>query len=222
MLFHNNFDRKMDMDFPDSKPYGKTLGEWAEEWIKWALSIPKKRNPAYDSSGEYSNTNQSGPVFYLAGTFGGFVKRQCSIPSGKSIFFPVIEKECSFVEDQDLHNEHDLHNRARQFIDCVTHLEFSLDGVSWPDLKKYRVHSEVFDLIFPSDNVYDVVPGSTRSVTDGYWMFLRPLTIGKHEIFFSGEASLPENSKLVELARHYNKIKGTVFTTGVNYNIQVI
>ena len=47
-----------------------------------------------------------------------------------------------------------------------------------------------FDLDFPENNVYDVQPGITRLVCDGYWIFLEPLSSGKHHIEFMGEAIL--------------------------------
>jgi hypothetical protein len=47
-------------------------------------------------------------------------------------------------------------------------MEVVVDGVKLRDLRKYRVHSGIFDLVFPENKVYDVEPGLTRSVTDGY------------------------------------------------------
>src|SRR6478609_9348552 len=58
--------------FPlNSKPYGSTYGEWTAKWWQWALSIPKDINPGGDTSGKYCALKQSGPVWYLSGTFGG-------------------------------------------------------------------------------------------------------------------------------------------------------
>ena len=68
-------------------------------------------------------------------------------------------------------------------------------------LDSYRVQSEVFNLTFPEDNVYDVRPGLTRSVCDGYWLFIKPLQIGKHHIYFKGETSLEEAYTLTKLKK---------------------
>jgi hypothetical protein len=211
----------LDTFTPDSKPYGKTFDEWAEEWMKWALSIPKIHNPAADSTGKNCAQNQNGPVWFLAGTFGGSMKRQCTIPVQKAIFFPVVTKECSFAEDYDLKTEQELSKRVKEVMDCVTYMELIVDGFKLQNLKQYRAHSQVFDLNFPENNVYDVEAGPTRSVTDGYWVFLKPLPIGKHEIYFNAEVSLPKESRIVELVRRYNKIKGTVFKIEVLYDITI-
>ena len=206
---------------PNSKPYGKTFGEWGEEWIKWALSIPRVDNPAADSTGKNCVQKQKGPVWFLAGTFGGSAKRKCIIPAGKAILFPIVAKECSFVEDDDLKTEQELSERVKEVMNYVMHMDVIVDTVQLQDLNKYRAHSRVFDLVFPENNVYNVKPGPTRSVTDGYWILLKPLSVGKHQIYFNAKISFQEGSKLVELARRYNKIKDTMFRTEVLYEITI-
>ena len=39
---------------------------------------------------------------------------------------------------------------------------------------------------FPSDNLWNVRPGPTKAVSDGYWVFLKPLNEGDHIIEFHG------------------------------------
>ena len=153
----------------------------------WMLSIPKKNNPSLDKTGKYCSMNQNNEnVWFLTGTFGNIVpvKRKCTIPIGKAIFFPILEKEDSLKEDSDLDNESGLIKRSRDATNRLTYMEAWIDGAKIEDLEDYRVQSEVFDLKFPEDNVYDVKQGLTRSVCDGYWLFLKPLEIGKHHIYF--------------------------------------
>jgi hypothetical protein len=58
--------------FPvDSKSYGKSYAEWSAIWWQWLLSIPNDTSPADDSTGKSCATNQQGPIWFLAGTFGG-------------------------------------------------------------------------------------------------------------------------------------------------------
>ena len=103
---------------PNSKPYGRTFSEWAEQWIKWAFSIPKAVNPIVDLNGENCSQGQKFPVWFLAGTFGKSVKRRCSVPRDLGIFFPIIEKECSYAEEGDqLKTESDLCNRATSLME---------------------------------------------------------------------------------------------------------
>ncbi len=183
-------------------PFGKSWEKWAAMWCNWLLSIPRKKNPALDETGKYCSMNQINEnVWFLTGTFGNIipVKRDCTIPVGKAIFFPILEKEDSFQEDRDLKTEEELKKRSEDATNGLIHIEATIDGENVDRLENYRVQSEVFDLIFPEDNVYDIRPGLTRSVCDGYWLFIKPLQPGKHYVYFKGETSLDEAFTLTRL-----------------------
>jgi hypothetical protein len=148
------------------------------------LSVPKKENPCLDETGKYCSANQTNKnVWFLAGTFGNIipVRRKCKVPLRKGIFFPLLVKEDSFAEDYDLNTEADLIERSRNATDKVLHMEATIEKADRTrrirllreHLQKYRVQSEVFDLSFPQDNVYDVRAGVTRAVCDGFWLFQR-------------------------------------------------
>src|SRR5215213_9512026 len=62
---------------PDAKPYGLTYGEWTAKWWQWAYSMPEADNPMVDNTGNNCAHNQSGPVWFVAGTGGGAVTREC-------------------------------------------------------------------------------------------------------------------------------------------------
>jgi hypothetical protein len=159
------------------------------------LSIPKVNNPSLDETGKYCSVNQHcNNVWFLTGTFGNIIPiiRKCVVPWGRSIFFPILEKEDSLAEDTDLISDSELINRSREAINNVVSMEMTLDGENIDHLEDYRFQSKIFELIFPLDNVYDVTPGITRSVCDGYWVFLKPLAPGRHSIHFKGENLLAE------------------------------
>jgi hypothetical protein len=172
----------------DSKPYGKSYGEWSATWWQWAVSTPTDTNPLKDNTGLNCAQGQSGPIWFLAGTFGGAAERTCIIPEGKAIMFPVYDGECSFVEYPQYKSESELSSCAKDQINKVTNLAASIDGTSIQNLKAYRVQSPMFDLVLPSKNVFGLSSGPTKSVADGFWIILQPLSSGKHEINFSGSA----------------------------------
>src|SRR5437763_11387933 len=70
---------------PCSSPYGLTYGEWSARWWQWLLAIPPNVNPNFDGTSldpDVATVNdcaqgQSGPVWFLAGTFGGPAERAC-------------------------------------------------------------------------------------------------------------------------------------------------
>jgi len=70
---------------------GNDYGDWSVLWWQWLLSIPAAANPALDSTGANCGQKQAGPLWFLAGNFGGpAVTRDCTVPAGKSIFFPLV------------------------------------------------------------------------------------------------------------------------------------
>jgi len=183
------------------QPFGKSWEKWAATWCNWLLSIPKDKNPAVDETGENSPQNQDDTnVWFLAGSFGNTlpVKRKCTVPKSRALLFPIANKEDSFAEDQDLIYEEELALRARKSMDRLICLELMVDGKKLPNLNEYRVMSDFFDLVFPENNVYDVKVGLTRAVCDGYWAFLRPLSVGSHEIYFSAKIFLPKDDQVTK------------------------
>jgi hypothetical protein len=72
-------------------PQGQTYGRWAAEWWQWALGIPAEVNPLTDTTGEDCAQRQVDTVWFLAGSVSSDpVVRNCEIPAGKSLFFPLI------------------------------------------------------------------------------------------------------------------------------------
>ncbi|MEU3724808.1 hypothetical protein [Streptomyces sp. NPDC031705] len=65
-------------------------GRLAARWWRWALSAPDGESPVGDTTGAYAGWRQPRSVWFLAGTHGGRVVRRCSIPSGRPLFFPVL------------------------------------------------------------------------------------------------------------------------------------
>lgn len=196
-------------------PFGITWEDWTAIWCRWMLSIPKENNPSLDETGKYCSINQNNDhVWFLTGTFGNLkpVVRKCKIPRGKAILFPVLVKEDSLAEDSDLTTDSDLINRSNAATNNVISMKAIIDGQNIPLIEDHRVQSIVFDLTFPYDNVYDVKPGLTRSVCDGYWIFMKPLIPGEHRIHFIGENLLDELYTI-------NQLQNTEIFTQIRDNI---
>jgi len=171
---------------PNSKPFGSSHGEWIARWWQWVLSIPKDHNPVSDSTGKDCAVNQTGPVWFLAGTSGGSAERSCTIPAGKAIFFPITNDMASFAKYPNLKTESELISNVKSDIDQVKSLELTVDGTKIEGLDKYRVQSHVFDVAIAENNLFEIKAGSTKAASDGYWIFLEPLPKGEHTIHFHG------------------------------------
>lgn len=183
---------------PQSNPYGKGYGAWGAEWWKWVYSIPAAKNPIQDTTGEFGGLNQSGPVWFLAGTFGATAERTLTIPSGKGIFFPTFNyfndypcPDSAFQPAPGQTLEAFLAAGAAAYIDQATALAVQVDGVELKNLFKYRAASHLVTFTAdPSWVTLDpcVTGGPQSGVSDGYWVMLAPLSKGEHTIHISAAA----------------------------------
>jgi hypothetical protein len=175
----------------DSKPYGVKYGEWTTKWWQWLLSIPKDVNPLNDDTGQNCAQKQEGPVWFLAGTPGGSFERTCTIPAGKAILFPILNGECTYADSPTAKTESDLRSCSIAADTGVTNLEATIDGMKLQGVDKYRLTSLPFNVTLVNNNILGVQAGPTKGVSDGWWVFMNPLSPGKHEIHFSGQLVNP-------------------------------
>lgn len=179
----------------NSSPFGKTYGQWSAEHWKYIMSIPYASSPLNDQSGANCDVGQSGPVWYLAGTFCpnpepcaiATATRDCTVPYGKAIFFPIIDVECSTYEGNGT-TDAELRACASGFQDLAAGMSAEIDGVSVENVNSYRVQSPLFTMgPFPADNILGAPAGTTTpSVSDGVFLMVKPLSLGDHTIHFAG------------------------------------
>src|SRR4029077_11807072 len=62
----------------------------ATSWWQWVFETPASENPLTDTTGQFAAVNQSGRVWFLAGNPGGTTVRTITVPSGKALFFPIV------------------------------------------------------------------------------------------------------------------------------------
>jgi hypothetical protein len=185
---------------------GKTFGQWSAAWWQYVFSFSNSVSPFADNTGERCAVGQSGPVFFLVGTFTTSVsngitlasakREKCVIPAGKVLFFPVINNECSSVEPDPFGPFTDRRHLAacnHRFLDSARDLRVEIGGKRVDDLRDFRIcetrlcfNSPIFDVVLPPDNILGVNAGPATSMSDGYYLMLRPLPVGKHSIHFHG------------------------------------
>ncbi|HWN93715.1 MAG TPA: hypothetical protein VNT99_01670 [Methylomirabilota bacterium] len=183
-------DDEIEIVRPDERYRGKTYGQWAAAWWQWALSIPEAQNPLLDTTGQSAGIGQSGPVWFLAGTFGNSVERTVTVPAGKSIFMPVhnwIFGAGVFDCDPTAPGVCDLPTLREKAAAAATGAEIVeawIDGDKVRNIRSYRgISPEPFGVTFPEGAVFGI-PAGTHSphVADGYWLMLTPPDKGRHTI----------------------------------------
>ena len=190
-----NDDNKVEIFPPD--------GQLTADWWKWVMAIPSEINPLLDKTGEDCGVNQQGPVWYLVGTPGetkignlttGDAERDCVIPEGKKILFPIINVQCLELNDQIFgpQLEEKLRQCAEDIINEVDILEASIDGKNITNFEKFRVQSPLFTITIPEDNAFGYTNFTNipqKTISDGYWVEVKGLDPGEHTIEFTGGAT---------------------------------
>jgi hypothetical protein len=182
----------------EPKVLGKTIGEWSAKWWQWAFEIPASTNPMLDETGAFCHLGQQGPVWFLAGVWGGgterpaTVERSCNVPGGKYILFSIVNSIwIQTPTDPPNYTETDYRREASAGLppSIGGELEATLDGnpiIFNPNTPIIRSQSPVFTASFPPDNVFGANPNDLTGpiVSDGFWVMLPPLSPGDHELHF--------------------------------------
>ena len=208
---------------------GGSISSWAQvesallasttaQWWQYAISIPTNVNPLLDATGADCMVGQHDPILFLVGTFYGGPSapvRTCSVPAGDWLFFPVINSVQinvpGFCGQTGKLSVAQLRNMAASTIDSATSMSVTLDDKSVTNL--IRIKSDVFATTIPEDNIFNfpcgggpgTVPAGiySPSVDDGYYVLLKPLSIGTHTLQIQAKSA-------------------DGFTIDVTYNLNVV
>jgi hypothetical protein len=206
LLANDKDENTIKMFDRDSVVYGRTFGEWDAEWNQWSYSIPVAQHPLFDNGD--CNVGQSGPVWFLGGKFCAVgatcsytAVRNCSVPSGKAIFFPIADFEDSALEEAvNVHPSDPTYQQigtlrsVTSSVEGATDIFCQIDGRKVKNLaQKFSVQSTAFGFTIPDDNLLKAVyapPNNFEAgsyfpaVDDGYYLMLAPMSPGMHTLHF--------------------------------------
>jgi hypothetical protein len=208
----------------NASPHGATYSEWSARNWQWVFDQPTDHHPLFDTAD--ISAGQTGKVWFLGGTFEltgtlgvtlGIDERTATIPTGISLFFPLVDSEDSDIEEGGPTTEDHLREVAKAGADAVDpdSLFCEVDGVPIEGLADFRVQSPLFPVgPLPDGNILqffglDVPQGTTgHAVSDGYFVMLPPLSAGEHTIHFGGEADFPDGSAFIEDITYHLTVAG--------------
>lgn len=227
---------------PNAKVHGLSYGEWGAEWWKWVFLLPvhdgfgNVTHPGLSTGpvdcgygqSQHPNGNQ---VWFLIGTFGGDpVARECVVPTGVALFFPMLNIAWDNVDPSNPPNYiaqpglglEGLKAVAAEFVEGATALYATVNGqpiVS--DLGPYRAKFSPFSYKIPDDNLYNLwfgidMPEQTiePAVTDGYWLMLRPLPPGTYIVKFGGISNYMGASFAVDITYKITVVQRPLVSLG--------
>lgn len=177
--------------------HGRSYAEWAAAWQQWFLRAPASSHPVLDETGARCGDGQAGPVWFLAGNFGGTTIRECDVPVGKALFFPLVNAFYTVWDIDPPPNTYaELVPMVTAFADGGT-VTAEIDGVPVVDAQAYRVQSTQAAAVMPLDNVTGTTAAECHteddgllhcplSLANGWYLMLPPLSAGDHTIHFTG------------------------------------
>jgi hypothetical protein len=180
---------------------GESFGTLSARWWQFVEEFPEAPNPLVEQGPVDCSRGQAGSVWFLVGvprttppTELTGASRTCEIPSGKTLFFPLVNATfinepgdcdrpagCTVAEKR---------QRVNEFVDRCT-VSSTLDGVQQGMV---RAQSPTFDVTVGPTDVYGIPEGTRDSaaVSDGFWILLDPLPPGEHQLQFEGLCTAPE------------------------------
>lgn len=164
---------------PPARPIaGATQEEWSKRWWRWALSFEDEDSPVADPDGRLCASGQSGPVWFLAGTYETRrVVRSCRVPAGKTLFFPLINS-LAFPPDDEREACASLMLRAETQTEAPAALVLEFNGRRFAGLEAHRQATRGCFLVAPDDDA--------PAAGNGYYVALGPLKRGRYTLNFGG------------------------------------
>jgi hypothetical protein len=129
----------------------------------------------------------SDDVFFLAGTAGGKVERECTISEGQAILIPIVNViNIKTLEEE---TEELLFAQAEEILAQNRNLKLIIDGERIRDLESYKVANPTFFTVeLPENNLFGISSGSYEAVEVGYWVLIEGLSAGEHTITVDGKS----------------------------------
>jgi hypothetical protein len=152
--------------------------EWAESYLQWIAAFARGSSPSSDTTGAQCGAKQGGEVWFLASSDGTqAVVRDCVIPSGKTLFVPLVS-----TTERSNSGQPNCEAMARQAAAALAHvsrLSMTIDGRPAGGLENHR---QPTGACFALDARQASRSAIKAAVADGYYVMLQPLPPGSHTI----------------------------------------
>jgi hypothetical protein len=152
------------------------------QWCQWIISVPKLKSPTiYEVSCASAQAHNLSKTIFLCQSFdfqylNPGIERSVRIPLGWNVFMPVINW-VSVLEEEEKGREEDIMRLAAERMDEAANLNVRINDVPISlSFNNFRIKSVSGRILLPKDNLFDMQPGVTSYVADGYWIFFKPLT----------------------------------------------
>ncbi|WP_433442291.1 signal protein [Nonomuraea sp. CA-141351] len=154
-----------------TKPAAAAATSIQGRWWTWAASEGENTNPVTDATGEFCDRNQPEDVWFLAGTFGGTLRRTCRIPVGRPVVVPLVNLTGTDVQ-------------CKEFM-ATAKGKATLDGKA---VTPERLEEENVVVTGAAGNPVTGEEGTSTSYACGLWVRLPALKLGRHTLLIRGSS----------------------------------
>jgi len=183
---------------PDHSFHGMTYAQWSAEYWKWALGSTLETDPIADTTGEFGELRQAGPVWFLANNWDGTTSRTVTVPRGKFLFVPILDQiwinlEVLGDDPWSIRQREYVRGMFEFYFDSFDLFTCEIDGDPVSDLESYRfatADGDAYMVEFPDDNWFGIDTGIYGpTIDEGIYLLVRPLSVGEHTIHFTSEST---------------------------------
>lgn len=179
------------------KVFGKSQEEWQVEWWQFLMSHDCNTLPTAGTEA------QSGDVYFLSGRVEPYTIN-ITVRSDQAILSPIINfindfpcPDTAFHPAPGQSMEDFLQEGATEFMTTFARdLKASLDGKDIPITEANHFVTNLFYFTGNPDiaNCFDpcVTGESQAAVSDGYWLFIKPLSKGQHTLTLDGRLAFDD------------------------------
>jgi len=202
---------------PDEPFEGKSLSEWAVEWMRWSFSQDSCESSTFDPDGSQCLLYQDDPdlsVFYMAYAPSEHPRTRCKVPRGRAIVVPLANFWFDNVGAMTIKTAAELEQDAAKALESIRDLKLRIDGESITDLERFIVQPTQFSYrVPPAPNWYSC--NGTEDVGDitvepavltGYYALLPPPELGVHEIEYGGALTYEGEDYALLMINHFEVV----------------
>lgn len=169
---------------------GRGYEDHARLWWQWVMRRSEGMRAYHDPDGAQCGLDQSGDVWYLAGTAGTErVRRHCRIPEGTHLFLPAIASLSHAAPGQP-RTCAQVQTMAKGNSDALVEMQVTLDGQALTPVRGRS--ADCFDAFVHAPDLWRA-DRYFPAASDGHWLFLRPLPRGRHELKVRARFDDPDN-----------------------------
>jgi hypothetical protein len=172
---------------PGARFRGKTYGQWAAAFWKWALEFPLDGHPFTTCMRDFA-IGQTGKVWFWSAPDSCPGPIPARLPAGTALFLTIRDVETSSLEAPPFHGDTEARQRAnsRWWADHIVGVFCIIDGVPVRHLHAYRFSTPHIHFTAPAAWIFGNTGGPSTSVGDGYYVMVEPLSEGRHTIHYGG------------------------------------